>query len=188
MNRVSKWAILLFSLSLVVSCGTNRPGAITDPTTTDDPSQPVDTSDPSGTTDPADPSNTGTACESDTDCAPGICGEDGTCQPRDLACSSDADCYEDEYCAFPSGSSSTLPLRACAPQDVRDQRDVRLDKSVSMDAASVTTTVIPLQTAATVHQMRSVTAKPEPVTLFQVSAISANSAHVTGSVTATTPA
>ena len=105
MNRVSKWAILLFSLSLVVSCGTNRPGAITDPTTTDDPSQPVDTSDPSGTTDPADPSNTGTACESDTDCAPGICGEDGTCQPRDLACSSDADCYEDEYCAFPSGSS-----------------------------------------------------------------------------------
>ena len=62
-------------------------------------------------TNPADPSNTGTACESNDDCAPGICGEDGTCQPRDLACFSDADCFDDEYCAFPSGSSTIPPCR-----------------------------------------------------------------------------
>ena len=67
MKQASKWAILLLALTLVVSCGTRRPGTTQDPTTTSDPSEPVDTSDPSGTTDPADPSNTGTACESNDD-------------------------------------------------------------------------------------------------------------------------
>ena len=116
MKQASTWAIFLLALTLVVSCGTRRPGTTQDPTTTSDPSEPVDTSDPSGTTDPADPSNTGTACESNDDCAPGICGEDGTCQPRDLACFSDADCFDDEYCAFPSGSSYDPALAgACTP-------------------------------------------------------------------------
>ena len=119
-------------------CGTAGLGP-QDPTTTSDPSEPVDTSDPSGTTDPADPSNTGTACESNDDCAPGICGEDGTCQPRDLACFSDADCFDDEYCAFHQEHPMTLPWLARVHRHVPGPKSVHLVKNVSMDVALVTT-------------------------------------------------
>ena len=187
MKQASTWAIFLLALTLVVSCGTRRPGTTQDPTTTSDPSEPVDTSDPSGTTDPADPSNTGTACESNDDCAPGICGEDGTCQPRDLACFSDADCFDDEYCAFPSGVHPTIPpwlarvhLRVLGP------RSVHSGKNVSMVGALVITIATPLPTAATAPQMKCVTAKPGPVTPFQVCATSVSSARVIGSAIAAT--
>ena len=186
MKQASTWAIFLLALTLVVSCGTRRPGTTQDPTTTSDPSEPVDTSDPSGTTDPADPSNTGTACESNDDCAPGICGEDGTCQPRDLACFSDADCFDDEYCAFPSGSSYDPALAGACTPACTGPEECPLGKNVSMVGALVITIATPLPTAATAPQMKCVTAKPGPATHFQAYATSVSSAHVIGSAIAAT--
>ena len=186
MKQASKWAIFLLVLTLVVSCGTRRPGTTQDPTTTSDPSEPVDTSDPSGTTDPADPSNTGTACESNDDCAPGICGEDGTCQPRDLACFSDADCFDDEYCAFPSGSSYDPALAGACTPACTGPKSVHSGKNVSMVGALAITIATPLPTAATAPQMKCVTVKPGPVTHFQAFVTSASSARVIGSVIAAT--
>ena len=153
--------------------------------TTSDPSEPVDTSDPSGTTDPADPSNTGTACESNDDCAPGICGEDGTCQPRDLACFSDADCFDDEYCAFPSGSSYDPALAgACTP--VYWAEECPLGQECIDGRCFSNYDCDPLPTAATAPQMKCVTAKPGPATHFQAYATSVSSAHVIGSAIAAT--
>ena len=100
-------------------------------------------------------------CESNDDCAPGICGEDGTCQPRDLACFSDADCFDDEYCAFPSGSSYDPALAGACTPACTGPEECPLGKNVSMVGALAITIATPLPTAATAPQMKCATVKPD---------------------------
>ena len=185
MKQASTWAIFLLALTLVVSCGTRRPGTTQDLTTSDPSSLLI----PQTHLGPPIPpihripvprvNPTTTVLQASAVKTALVSRATSHASVTRIVSTTNIAHFHRVHPTIPPWPA-LVHLRVLGP------RNVHSGKNVSMVGALVITIATPLPTAATAPQMKCVTAKPGPATHFQAYATSVSSAHVIGSAIAAT--